>query len=193
MFMLESARSSTDEGELHIGSKMMIAIDSGSEVHAIPFKLVKQYIEEMKSETSLLLRGAGQERLQYHGRLRISLKVGQTIVTSDFEVAEVRRPIFSVGVLEEHGWRVILDSTSKTIERGQVQLNLTKRGRLYLLPAEVLKAMRITGAPAETTMMPVEEHVHPSAPAASAEDDVKLPRETRMPTEANPAESDSTR
>ena len=51
--------------------------------------------------------------------------------------------------------------------------------------------MKITGAPAETQMMPVavEEHVHSSAPAASAEEsDVKLPRETRMPTEANPAE-----
>ena len=30
-------------------------------------------------------------------------------MTSDFEVAEIRRPIFSVGVLEEHCWRVTLD------------------------------------------------------------------------------------
>ena len=34
------------------------SVNSGSEVHGIPFKLVKQYVEEMKSETSLLLRGA---------------------------------------------------------------------------------------------------------------------------------------
>ena len=37
MFMVESAKPLVDEGELHVGTKLMIAIDSGSEVHAIPF------------------------------------------------------------------------------------------------------------------------------------------------------------
>ena len=164
----------------------------------MPYKLVKHLVEEMKSDTMMLLRGAGREELKYYGRLRVTMKIGQAIVTSDFEVAEVRRPIFSVGVMEEHGWRTT--KTQKVIERDQVRLSLTKKGRLYLLEAEVLKVMRITGALPETQMMPVvvEDHIPSVADAASAEasgnpvsDDVQLPRAARTLLEANPAEETS--
>ena len=96
MFMLEFLKSPREDDELRVGSTLQIAVDSGSEVHAMPYKLVKHFVEEMKSDTMMLLRGAGREELKYYGRLRVTLKIGKEIVTSDFEVAEVRRPIFSV-------------------------------------------------------------------------------------------------
>ncbi len=57
MFMLEFRKQPHEEGvELLVGSILQIAVDSGSEAHANPFKMVKQFLNEMKSETSLLLR-----------------------------------------------------------------------------------------------------------------------------------------
>ena len=58
MFMLEFGKSSSrTEDEVCVGSILQIAVDTGSEVHANPYKMMRQFVSEM-SETSLLLRGA---------------------------------------------------------------------------------------------------------------------------------------
>ena len=50
MFMLELGKPPREEGdELCVGSILQIAVDSGSEVHAIPYKMVRQFVNEMKS------------------------------------------------------------------------------------------------------------------------------------------------
>ena len=77
MFMLEFLKAPREEDELRVGSTLQIAVDSGSEVHAMPYKLVKHFVEEMKSDTMMLLRGAGREELKYYGRLRVTLKIGR--------------------------------------------------------------------------------------------------------------------
>ncbi len=109
---------------------LMIAIDSGSEVHLNSYYLVKAWTEAFQSDVDLRLRGAGRGELKHYGRLRITLTFGQIVVTSDFEVAEIRRAIFGAGIMEEHGWRAILDKNEKVIVRDQMRLPLIKKGRL---------------------------------------------------------------
>ncbi len=128
VLMIQFWKLFIEDSTLRVGSMLMIAIDSGSEVHVIPYYLVKAWTKEFQSDVDLRLRGAGREELKHYGRLRITLKFGQVVVTNDFEVAEVRRAIFSVGIMEEHGWRVILDKNEKVIVRAQMRLPLIKKG-----------------------------------------------------------------
>ena len=71
--------------------------------------MVELWSSELQRGENVLLKGAGQERLKYYGRLKITLLIGKHVITSIFEVADVRRAILSVGVMEEHGWHVVID------------------------------------------------------------------------------------
>ena len=181
---------------LRIGSILKIAIDSGSEVHVIPKHKVELWNDELQNGESILLNGAGHERLKYYGRLRITLRIAKHEITSDFEVADVRRAIFSVGVMEEHGWRTTIDKNEKAIVRDQVHLPMTMEGRLYIVTATVLKVVRATGALNGVLVMPLdmEEHADDAVEditgtqAPARLEDVQLPRETRLPQDPHPAE-----
>ena len=89
-------------------------------MHVIPKYMVELWSELFQNKESILLKGAGHETLKYYGRLRLTLRINNHVITSDFEVADVRRAILSVGVMEEHGWRVVIDRKEKGIVRDQV-------------------------------------------------------------------------
>ena len=61
------------DDKLRIGSELKLAVDSGSEVHVIPKCLVELWSSELQRGENVLLKGAGQERLKYYGRLKITL------------------------------------------------------------------------------------------------------------------------
>ena len=85
VLMIQFWKLFVEDSTLREGSILTIAIDSGSEVHVIPYYLVKAWTEQFQNDVDLRLRGAGLEELKYYGRLRITLKFGQVVVTSDFE------------------------------------------------------------------------------------------------------------
>ena len=98
----------TDD-RLSTGSDLKLAVDSGSEVHVIPRWMVELWSDLLQRGEDIILKGAGHEKLKYYGRLKITLLIGKHVITSIFEVADVRRAILNVGVMEEHGWRVVID------------------------------------------------------------------------------------
>jgi RNase P/RNase MRP subunit p29 len=139
-----------EKDQLKIGGTLKLAVDSGSELHVIPRRLVQDWIERIQNGKNLLLKGAGQEQLKHYGRLRIVLKFGVHTVTSDFEVADVRRAIYSAAVMEEHGWRIVIDAKEKAIVCDQIHIPMTKEGRLYLVVAEVLNVVSMDDTSATT-------------------------------------------
>ena len=98
------------EGALDVGSVSQIVVDSGSEIHVVPRSLVEKWIDWAKPTSDVLLKGAGSQQLRSYGKLRLMLEIEMHTITSVFEIADVRRTIFSVGVMEDHGWKIAFGS-----------------------------------------------------------------------------------
>ena len=57
------------------GDTLELAVDSGTEVHIIPFKWVTKSMKWIQGPT-LIMRSAGGEQLNHYGRVEVLLQVG---------------------------------------------------------------------------------------------------------------------
>ncbi len=57
------------------GDTLELAVDSGTEVHVIPFKWVTKLTKWVEGP-KLIMRGAGGEQLKHYGRVEVLLQVG---------------------------------------------------------------------------------------------------------------------
>ena len=117
---------------------------------------MEKWIDLAKPTSDVLLKGAGSQQLRSYGKLRLMLKIEMHTITSVFEIADVRRTIFSVGVMEDHGWKIAFGSGRGAIERGTMKLSMRRQGRLYLLDGEVESVASVDSDFGVASVMPVE-------------------------------------
>ena len=74
---------------------LLIAVDSGTEVHIMPAKWVTKHMR-LVTGPSMVLRGAGGQSLRHYGRVLVVLKVQENLVSLHFEVVDANRALLSV-------------------------------------------------------------------------------------------------
>ena len=100
------------------GNTLELAVDSGTEVHIIPFKWVTKFMKWIKGPT-LIMRGAGGEQLKHYGRVEVLLQVGTRLFRLYLEVVDVRRALLSVSAMSDNGWEVDFGHGRRTSDMGR--------------------------------------------------------------------------
>ena len=87
------------------GDTLELAVDSGTEVHVIPFKWVTKLMKWVEGP-KLIMCSAGGEQLKHYGRVEVLLKVGTKLFKIFLEVVDARRALLSVSAMLDNGWEV---------------------------------------------------------------------------------------
>ena len=87
------------------GDTLELAVDSGTEVHVIPFKWVTKLMKWVEGP-KLIMRSAGGEQLKHYGRVEVLLQVGTKLFKIYLEVVDARRALLSVSAMLDNGWEV---------------------------------------------------------------------------------------
>ena len=105
--------------------KLLIAVDSGTEVHIMPLKWVTKDMRWVPSP-SLTLRSAGGQSLRHYGRILVTLKLQENFVSLYFEVVDASRALLSVSDILDTGWRVNFDPDRPMITKEAMTLHLER-------------------------------------------------------------------
>ena len=149
------------------GDTLELTVDSGTEVHVIPFKWVTKLMK-WEEGPKLIMRSAGGEQLRHYGRVEVLLQVGAKLFKIYWEVVDARRALLSVSAMLDNGWEVHFGHGKYIIRNGANEVDLKRRGGLYLLEGEV-KDARLTTDMTEVLVMPVEGIPQPTL----LEDDIE--------------------
>ena len=103
-----------------------LAVDSGTEVHVIPFKWVNKLMKWVRGP-EMIMRGAGGEFLKHYGRVEVLLEVDGRLVRVHLEVADARRALLSVSAMVDAGWQVNFDNQHPMIMNGEKSVTLTRK------------------------------------------------------------------
>ena len=120
-------------------SKLLVVVDSGTEVHIMPLKWVTKDMRWVTGP-SLTLRGAGGQSLRHYGRVQVVLKVQENYISLYFEVVDASKALLSVSAVLDKGWRVDFDPDQPMITKETMKLYLERRGGLYMFEGEVQEA-----------------------------------------------------
>ena len=152
-FAMEIQSPKTEHSE---DSTLELAVDSGTEVHIIPFRWVRKTMKWVRGP-DMVMRGAGGEQLRHYGRVEVLLEIKNKLVKLYLEVVDARRALLSVSAMLDAGWQVGFAGELSTITCQQNSIELVRRGGLYLLEGKVRDAreLRRDQMP-EVLVMPVE-------------------------------------
>ena len=110
-----------------------LLVDSGAAVHTCPKEFAERYGTPVRGSQQVLVTADGGP-LQQYGSCIVDVACGGRTIGITFVISDVSRPIISVGLLQQRGYRVHFGSAS-FIERGGVQMPLRQCGALYYLDA----------------------------------------------------------
>ena len=135
-----------------------VAVDSGSEIHVLPISEVASVFEKVGGY-QLMMKGAGGERLEHYGQVRVDLEIGRETFKIVFEVAKVRRGLLSVASMVDAGYDVQFGRRPGATQGGMF-LPFERQGGLYTLRG-VPRGVRALLEPGPRTVrvMPTEEIV----------------------------------
>ena len=115
-----------------------VALDSGAGDHVTNKKTAPLYkLEESRgSRAGQHFVCAGNKRIPNQGQVTLGLKGlnGAKTIKSTFQVADVTRPLWSVGRICDEGFRITFDDKKAEVidQKGQVVCTFDRQGGLYL-------------------------------------------------------------
>ena len=134
---------------------VMVLIDSGAFEHVCPKWFGNAGI---LPENLRVIVGAGNHVIKHFGSKEVRFAVwGKRPTVAKFEVCEVRRPILSVGSLNQAGIKAEFDGESSCLWHGKERISLIHANNLYYLPVQVLKSQEELQMPEQDSTLDEEQ------------------------------------